>query len=162
MLTSAVVQVSRWASMTSKPFDQWHDRDLPVLRAVVHAIDGSFEGPEPDELVESSGLSPKDVNAALLALHRGEYLEVAISTTFGGSEILGVNTISEKAYRAAGAWPSREGMADELLAALRDLAEYSDDPVEKSRAKKALEALGGFSRDTLIAVIGASTGVALQ
>lgn len=133
-----------------------------MLRAVVQAIDGAFSGPEPHELVKPSGVTADEVNAALLALHRGEYLEVGISTTFGGSEILGVETITEKAYRAVGAWPSREAMADELLAALRDLAEYSDDPVEKSRAKKAAEALGGFSRDTLIAVIGASAGVAMQ
>lgn len=153
--------------------DTWHSRELPVLRSIVRTVDslqpreraaltaGDIALRVNDAAGEGVHFNNDEVTRAVKALSRGGYIVRADAERLGGG-VIRVVDITEKAYRATGAWPSREAMADKLLAALEDLAEYSDDPIEKSRAKKAAEALGGFSRDTLIAVIGASAGVAMQ
>ena len=52
-------------------------------------------------------------------------------------------------------------MADRLLNVLEDLAEHGDDPVTKTKARKALDGLSGFSRDVLVSVIAAAAGTAM-
>ncbi|MCW2496590.1 hypothetical protein [Jatrophihabitans sp.] len=148
--------------MTGPLADTWHTRDLVVLQAVVTALDGSLQGIDPAELIDPTGMTEDQVTAALIALKRGQYIEMASALMLSGDAFHSVNGVTEKAYRATGAWPSNETMTDRLLAALTDIAEYGDDPLEKSRARKALDALGGFSRDTLVSVVGAAAGVAMQ
>lgn len=167
--------------MPEKQYDQWRDRDLPVLRAIVEKIDTNPTRNARGLTVGDVALLMQDqhhgtgttpawwtgndtVRQAFHALRRGEYivLEREMAVLSGGRLDAEVLDIKGKAYEATGAWPSAEDIAAKLIAALEDLAEYSDDPVEKSRAKKAAAAFGGFSRDTLVSVIGAATGVALQ
>jgi hypothetical protein len=150
--------------MTEPLPDTWHSRDLPVLRHIVKMCD---EAPNDHLHVKGVALelwgriATQDVERAAAALASGHLIELGHDDG-AGFLLRDITEVSGEARRLAGAWPSADNIADRLIAALQDLAEYSDDPVEKTRAKKALEGLGSFSRDTLISVIGAAAGVALQ
>lgn len=149
--------------------DRWHSIDLPSLKIIMRLMD---EYPGRIWTVEQiTTYAPSDgfnlvnnttMSGAMTALARGGYVVVEqVGRRVGGTQPAIVD-ITEKAYRATGAWPSPEAVTDRLLAALGNLAEYSENPVERSAAKKALDGLGTFSRDTLVSVAGAAAGVAMQ
>jgi len=148
--------------MTEPLPDTWHARDLIVLRAAVSTIDETGEMADVSQLCAATGLSQTEVERAVLALDRGQYVTGMITRTFGGAMVDGISEVGREAYRLTGAWPSPDAIADKLLAALTDVAENGDDEVSRSRARKALEGLGGLSRDLLVSVAGAAAGVALQ
>lgn len=127
--------------------DTWHKRDLPVLRAIVKELGQTTDPVEVYTLTVSTGMPKVEVECAILALHRGGYVDVSVTTSFGGTSIDGVNDVTGDAYRLTGAWPSSEAIADKLLAALTDVVEHGDDEV---------------SRDLLASVAGAASGVAMQ
>ena len=97
----------------------------------------------------------------MLALDRDGLIDAFTSTDGAGTRALAVRNVSGEAYRRAGAWPTPETMADRLLNVLEDLAEHGDDPVTKTKARKALDGLSGFSRDVLVSVIAAAAGTAM-
>jgi len=144
----------------NKPLaDTWHSRDLLVLRAVVRVYDQTLEPVDVEEVEEATELSEDDVQRAGVALGRA-----ALVDTNGawGKHVMEFVSVSAEARRLAGQWPSAESIADRFLAELEDLAAHGPDDVVKSKARKALDALGSLTRDTLVSVAGAAAGVAMQ
>lgn len=139
--------------------DTWHSRDLPVLRTVVRMYDEELRPIAAGEVMAETGLTDRDITRAGMALRQAGLVDVMIAV---GPAVLRFGSVTAEARRLAGSWPSPDNIADRLLAALADIAEHGSDELTKSRARKAAEALGGFSRDTLIAVIGSAAGVAMQ
>lgn len=142
--------------------DTLHGRELPVLREVVRHFDGNINPVTPDRISEASGIEVGDVRAAMLTLHRAGVVDATISKDFEDAGVLWVNDISREALTLTGQWPSADTVADRLMAILQDLAEHSDDPIEKAKARRAVEAVGNLGRDLLVSVAGAAAGVAMQ
>lgn len=145
--------------MTAPLDDTWHRRDLPVLRTVVRLYDETMHVVKIGEVEEATGLSPDDVQRAGIALAAAGLVD-----TRGAAQlaVLMFGGVTAEARRLAGSWPSADSIADRLLATLNDMAEHGSDEVVKTKARKAAEALGSMTRDTLVAVAGAAAGVALQ
>lgn len=146
--------------MTEPLLDTWHSRDLPVLRTVVRLWDEQLVPIQTGEIERAlPELDPADITRALVALKGAGLIE---GNGAWGVPILRVSDPTAEARRLSGAWPSADSVADRLLAELRDLAEYGPDESTKTKARKALDALGGFSRDVLVSVIGAAAGTTMQ
>jgi hypothetical protein len=52
-----------------------------------------------------------------------------------------------------GAWPTPEGLADRILAALADTAENGPSEEERGKARKVLDAAGGVGKSVLTNVL---------
>lgn len=150
--------------MTDPLPDTWHPRDLIVLRAAVQHIDSTGEEADLHHLVQSTGLDAEEVTRAVRALHAtGVVTAVILDGGWGGvAQVEGIRGLTQQAYERSGAWPGPDSVADRLLAILEDLAEHGSDPVEKAKARKALDAMGSLGRDLLVSVAGAAAGVAMQ
>ena len=156
--------------MTEPLVDTWRPRELPVLRALVLELDQDpRRGVSAEELAlrmpnQDNILWDNDtVGRALVRLTQAQYVTAVQTPSATGSAglPLRITGVTEKALRATGAWPSADLVADRLLDALQDIADHGDDAVTRSRARKALEALGGFTREVLVSVAGAAAGAAV-
>lgn len=145
--------------MTEPLPDTWHSRDLPVLRTVVRLYDETMRVVRVQTVVEATGLSDDDVRRAGIALNAAGLVETGGT---GQKKILMFGGITAEARRLTGSWPSADSIADRLLATLEHLAANGSDEVVQSKARKAADALGSFTRDTLVSVAGAAAGVAMQ
>lgn len=145
--------------MTDPLPDTWHSRDLPVLREVVRQYDATMRAVRVEDIEKATRLSEDDVQRAGIALSAAGLVDIKGAMQ---KKVLLFGGVTAEARRAAGAWPSAESIADRLLIELRDIAEYGSSEVEKTKARKALDGLGGFSRDVLVGVIGAAAGVGMQ
>lgn len=138
--------------------DTWFSRDLPVLIEAVRHFDGTHQPLQAAAVAERLGWPVETVTAAVRALARGDYvqeMELALGTA-GGDYIAGV---SAQAYRAAGAWPNVDTMADRLHAALQAAVDNAPDAEARSRARRALEAVCSAGRDFMVDVAsGVVTG----
>lgn len=151
--------------------DTWYSNDVLVLRHIVAEFDK--EDPHDMTAAEISNRMRVDgqpwydirlVESALKALVRDGLITMELTEHpyARGLQELRVVEIDSRAYALTGKWPSPDSIAERLLTELMNLAERSDDPVTRSKAKTAAKALGSFSRDTLVSVIGAAAGVAMQ
>jgi hypothetical protein len=126
-------------------------------------MDESAGAPAHDvHLVTETGMPQEDVLRALVALD-GTYIEANLSGGFGAGALRGsVRALTERGRRAAGLWPSGEGV-DALVDALRQAETQVDDEEEKSMLRRAAGALGGMSReiatDVLAAWVRSQTGL---
>lgn len=147
--------------MTEPLPDTWHSRDLPVLRTIVRLCDEERSSIATGAGVARSlrALTDDEIHRAINALELAGLFEV---TRRGDGSASIISCPSAEARRLSGAWPSPDSIADNLLAELKDIAEYGSDEATKSKARKALDGLSGFSRDVLVGVIGSAAGVAMQ
>lgn len=113
------VTVLQAADMPMPPVpDTWHRRDLPVLREAVSALDrdpNSYLRAE--DIAEALDLKVGDVQVSLGLLKGDGYLDGP-----GVAEIVGVlmvTSVSAKARREVGSWPS-ENYARQFLRVLDD------------------------------------------
>ncbi|MCO7238694.1 hypothetical protein [Aeromicrobium sp. CnD17-E] len=150
--------------MTEPLTDTWHTRDLLVLRAAVRHIDATGEEARVHHLTQATGLDSEQVIRAARALDSaGIVSAVILDGGWGGpTQVEAIRRLSRQAYELSGAWPGPDSVADRLLATLQDVAEHGSDPVEKAKARKALDAMGSLGRDLLVSVAGAAAGVAMQ
>lgn len=137
--------------------DTWANRDLPVLTYLVQQLD------DPDTYwVEAAsipvalGLSERDVKAALTALGSADPVYIEGNDVAEFRHYVRITGVTERARRAVGAWPTAEGLADSLLAALDRAADAEPDPAKKSRIKQVSGLLGGALRDVAVEVAGAA------
>ncbi|WP_286690020.1 hypothetical protein [Aeromicrobium sp. REDSEA-S38_B2] len=139
----------------------WETLHKPVLQSVVGLInaDRSDTGVQILEIMQDTDLPSDDVLAALRRLEDAGLVETRLVSPVHAGRVVAV---SGGAQQLAEAWPSADSVADRLLAILEDLAEHGSDPVEKAKARKALDALGSLGRDLLVSVAGAAAGVAMQ
>ncbi|WP_418058470.1 hypothetical protein [Pimelobacter simplex] len=134
----------------------WESRDLPVLAAVVEICDEDEWGmAEPEQIAERTGLPSEDVEKALwkLAGEQPPFFGFSNDSTFGGRDIGTITRPTGHAQRTVGAWPTPESLIERIVAELHEAAERADTPEEKSRLKKAADAVGGVGKGVMTGVL---------
>ncbi len=130
----------------------WESRDVLVLDAAVRRVDehGAPPGPTVTQLAKMTGLSVADVGRALAALS-GQYVE--ISRGHGPEGSRRVDGIYPEARRAVGQWPTLEGWADRLIAALTEAADNEPDEQKRGRLRQLRDGAVGLGREALVALL---------
>jgi hypothetical protein len=139
--------------------DTWTNRDLPVLRAVVDMFefDDDNDDIEPDEIARRTGFDDRTVQRALRALYKHPYLDD--SGLMGDDRVIVAGEPTGDGLRAAGNWPTAEGLVDRLVAALYAAAEDDSRPEgERSLLKKTALAIGGAAYQVAIGALGGAGG----
>ncbi len=133
--------------------DLWTTRDLPVLRALVEHFDDPRASDSGLDLAGETGLDGAQIERALAALYRAEppYIKATIAFESGGVPAR-IHSVTERAYRAVGAWPTAEGLTDRITAAFADAADAEPDPEQKSKLKSTAAWLGGAGRSVALDV----------
>jgi hypothetical protein len=98
--------------------DLWVARDLPVLRYLVEELDSlGHRRPTPEDASEATGLDVDDTRRAFRNLARADPAYVVGIEAAGAAYPLQVHTVTERAYRAVGAWPTADRLATDIAAA---------------------------------------------
>jgi hypothetical protein len=132
----------------------WGHRELPVLEAVISALDkvpGGGGWPDGADIATLTRLDLGKVGAALLALD-GQYITLVRSGTAASWH---VTAVTADARRAAGQWPTAEGLVEQLAARIGEAAEREADLERKGRLQAVARGLAGAAKQ--IAVNVAST-----
>ena len=134
--------------------DLWTRFDLPVLTLLVERleVEGAHRVNTPLTL---EGLTEAQVQAALRRLEAGGFIDGVASDA---SYPIIITSVTERALRAVGAWPTAEEFVDRLLASLTRLAEEAPTPEERSRARRVLDGVAGVGRDVLVNAAGSVLG----
>lgn len=142
--------------------ETWADRDLPVLNAAAALLEGSYMVTVSD-IAERTGLEQPDVARALEALHPS-HVDFRRTETGGDPTFWYVLKITPEGRRAAGQWPTAEGLIDRLVKALREAASGEQDPQRQQQLNQAADLLAGDVRDVAVqaaaAIVGQPAGAA--
>lgn len=118
--------------------DVWTSRDYPILKAVTLAVD-QHGMPAIGKIAKATGLDPADVDLGLLALQRRGLVRLKCAAS--GRPYL-VLDVSGDAYLITGLHPDGNDALEALASILRQAADRTVDPEEKSRLRKAASAVG--------------------
>ncbi len=90
-------------------------------------------------IATSCGIDPRQAEVAFDALEEDGYLVIRgrASGVLNGN----VTQVTGKARREVGAWPTAEGVIDQLVVALTAAADAETEPERKSRLREAAETL---------------------
>jgi hypothetical protein len=134
--------------------DLWTTRDLPVLRALVEHFDDPLANDSGLDLAGDTGLDGDQVERALAALSRADPPYISGTGAWGSRGVpVKIHSVTERAYRAVGAWPTAEGLTDRITAAFADAADAEPDPEQKSKLKSTAAWLGGAGRSVVLDVV---------
>lgn len=136
--------------MTEKLPDVWTSRDYPVLAAAAKRFDEGETSIRVETLATDTGLSVEDVKRAGSALSRRDLLTASGAW---GDPIQRVSELSGEAYLLTGLHPDGDDAVTRLVDALRQAADQTNDPEEKSKLRRLADNAGGVSRDVLAAVL---------
>lgn len=141
----------------------WEPRDLPVLASVVEWLEDNSPGSTPSmaDLAGVTGFDAMTVWKACRAM-AGIYLDLREYAAAGNPEPHRVVAIAPEARRLVGQWPSPVDYLDRLLLALEERASDMEDPDERSKMRRAAEALRGMTRDVAVGVATAALGGAVS
>jgi len=138
--------------------DVWGPRDLPVLQALVVLAEEVGAHPlKPGAIATHLGWDEAQVQKALRDLSP-EYVDLEVFPENGWAYFVSLHRPA--ALRATGAWPSPEVTTQRLIDALQSAAQ-DPDPIKRSKAKTALDALLGMSREVLVGVVTQTVGGAM-
>lgn len=131
--------------------DTWHQRDLPVLQAIVQLKDENPGQPISREQVEqATGLDSETVRRAVYSLHDEPYIET-------GGSLVDLHEYIKRATgdgkRAAEFWPTPDKLADLLRDAILQAAEREADPEKRSKLKALGDWLAGGGKDVVSGTI---------
>lgn len=137
--------------MTERLDDVWASRDYPVLREMTRRIDGGEDMPTIEDVAESVGLHADEVTRSAKALARRGLVTVqeSMSGPWGFDDVAGA------AYLMTGLHPDTDDALSSLVQLLRDAAEQERDEEERSRLRRAADAIGGVSRGVMQGVLTA-------
>ncbi len=130
--------------------ETWERVALPVLRWI-----SEYEGigsVSVGELANELALDPWEVANELDRLTNENYIAGDFTKTGTGGDPrpwFAPKRLGANGARAVGMWPSGN-TGDVLLDVLRALEESTPDPDQKTRLKRAADALGGMTRDLLV------------
>ena len=138
--------------MTEKLPDVWTSRDFPVLKEVVRRLDEGDQFIMASAIAESLDMAEEKVIAAGRALRRR-----GLITTSGSmaAELETFDDVSGEAYIVTGLHPDGDDAVSRLIDALRQAAENTSDPDEKSRLRQVANQIGGLSREVAAGVMTA-------
>lgn len=128
--------------------DTWAARELPVLNAAAALLESSYMVTVSD-IAERTGLEQPDVARALDALHP-THVDFRKTETGGDPTFWYVLKITPEGRRAAGQWPTAEGLVDRLVTAFRDAASREQDPQRQSQLNQAAGLLSDNVRDVAV------------
>jgi hypothetical protein len=139
--------------------DTWNDRDYLVLEAAVRLMDEDEQlvGPNAQAIATDTGLELTEVIRALKTFDN-YLLEIRWMMPAMAARVVDA---SPGARQMVGQWPSAERAADQLIAALEQLAENETDDVKRGKIRQALEAITGAGRDFAIELGAAVVGKAI-
>lgn len=130
----------------SESVDTWTWRELPILRIAVRDADA---GAQFEDIAAETGLELKDVWHGAKALQNAGYLDAALAGAFSGFVV----SVSERARREIGSWPSPESIVDRLVEAFADAATEETEPEKKKSLRTVAEGIGGVGRALAAEVI---------
>ena len=132
--------------------ETWSWRELPVLAAIVRALDsGDYEPPGPGiaAIAALAGLDVDVTTRSLRALEEARLVEVTWANPArreGGF----VRRASAQARQEVGAWPTPERLLDQLIELLRDAAENEADNERKTMYRRLADELSGGLRTVML------------
>lgn len=143
--------------------DVWTTRDLPVLREFARRIEADVE--EVDTSIEAvstgTGFDERTVRRARSALVEGGYLrerQVEMHSMDGTRTVYPWGSwlvLTERGRRTVGLWPDGDAAVAQLLSALRQAEDLTQDPDDKTALRKAGGQLASVSRSVVAEVIAA-------
>jgi len=136
--------------MTERLYDVWINRDYPVLREVARRIDAGDVHVHQDVIAEATGLESDEVKRAAAALERRGL--VTLTKDLGPVRFV---EVSGAAYLITGLHPDADDALSRLVQVLQQAAERTGDQEERSRLRRAADALLGVSRDVMTGVLTA-------
>lgn len=136
--------------MTEPLPDVWVHRDYPVLREVTRRLDAGESNVLVQDVAPALHMDVGEVARAGRALSRRGLVE-----TMGAAEVevLAFQDVSGQAYLLTGLHPDGDDAVTQLVSALRQAADRTRDPDEKSRLRALADGVGGVSRDILSGVL---------
>jgi len=136
--------------MTERLDDVWATRDFPVLVEVTRRIDAGEPGVLVDVVAATLGVPASEVKLAGAALERRGLVVVKGAW---GDNVLSFTAVSGEAYFLTGLHPNGDDAVSALVDALRQAADLSPDPGEKSRLRALADGALGVGRDVLGGVL---------
>jgi DNA-binding transcriptional MocR family regulator len=135
--------------------DVWSTRDYPVLVEVTRRIDSGERHPRTDAIAQAIGLTDDQVQQAGLALGRRKLVQYV-----GAAElpVIAFTDVSAEAYFLTGLHPDGDTAVTTLLDLLRQAAEQTSDPAERSRIRALADQAANVSRSVLGGVLTAYLG----
>ena len=136
--------------MVDKLDDVWAARDFPVLVEVTRRIDAGEHAVHTHEVAEALGVDEETVQLAGAALERRGLVE-----TRGSAQVpvMLFRGVTEQAYFLTGLHPDGDDVVSRFVDALRQAADRTTDPDERSRLRKLADGVGGVSREVFAAVV---------
>ncbi len=136
--------------MTEKLPDVWSTRDFPVLVEVARRIDAGDRTPRVEEVGAALDMPVEQVQLAGAALKRRGLVDA-----FGAmqAEVLRFRGLSGEAYFRTVRHPSGDDAVSALVDALRQAADQTTDPDEKSRLSPLADNALGVGRTVLGGVL---------
>jgi len=133
--------------------DLWTSRDLPVLRAIVAAIDATRPGyPIRVSDLTVEGLTSEEIQRSVNALAQAGTFFTGTDGAWGHPHLF-IHGVTEHARQRAGVWPTpADDLAERLIGAFQAAADAAEGE-KKTKLKAALTGLKGLSRDVLVEVI---------
>jgi hypothetical protein len=134
--------------------DEWHSRDLPVLVETAHRLK-TTPSVTSGQIAPAVDLEADETARAFDALI-GTYLVGKVQRTGNGEIYVAIASgVTERGRRATGLWPDGDTAVEQLLSALRQAEELTDDLDDKSALRKASGQLATVSRSVIAEVIAA-------
>jgi hypothetical protein len=117
--------------------DKWASRDFPILVEVTRRIDDGDHFVSEVEIAESIDMPGDDVRRGIQALERRGLITTTATMTH-----ISVDDVAGQAYLMTGLHPDADDEAERLASLLRQAADQTNDPEQKSRLRKAASAVG--------------------
>jgi hypothetical protein len=138
----------------------WADRELPILRSALRRLDEGMSFAALEEIRLEVGLDVSQMRAGVQALESASPPYLTLRLTMSGPDVVGgyVLSVSERARRELGTWPSGEDMLDRLVAALEAQAADTVEPEKQSKLRAAAAVIGGMAREVVVAVLAKRLG----
>ncbi|WP_134773566.1 hypothetical protein [Ornithinimicrobium flavum] len=136
--------------------DTWTTRDYPVLVAVADQLEETRGQPFVSHQLAKRlpDLEPRDVAHSLTTLV-GPYLQGEVHRSLAGDTDVIITGLTERGRRAAHLWPAEETHTEALVAAILAAAEQVESEDERSRLRKAADALRASSGRILEGAVSA-------
>lgn len=133
----------------------WESRDLPVLQAIVGICDETGAAADRAAVAERTGLNEGTVRAAFFALaaEQPAFFRHGDTSRLARRDIDYALDPTGHARRTVGSWPTPENLADRIVAALNEAAEQAPTPDDRTKLKKAAEAVSGVGKGVLTGVL---------
>jgi hypothetical protein len=130
----------------------WENRDLLVLASIVELSDDGRQHVTRQAIAERSGLDDETVHRSLwaLAAEQPPFFKYVDGSTLQRRDLDRVYALTGHARRTVGAWPTPDGWADRLVAALEAAAEREPDAEKQGKLKLAASILGGIAREVIV------------